>query len=696
MTIGKSWFLAAAVGALLSGCAAPPAGGPSATAPAAQAPRYGSFGLDTAGMDRSVAPGQDFFRYASGRWAETTEIPADRSSWNSFGILTEVANERTRALIEAAAAGGATGDARKVGDFYAAFLDEAAAEARGMAPIQAELEAIARIQDRAALSRHLGGLLRNDVDMLNATDYYTDRPFGLWVAEDMDRPERYAPYLIQGGLGMPDREYYLGDTPRFAELRTKYRAHIAEMLRLAGSPNSGPQADRAFALETAIARTHWTQLQTGDVEKGNNTWRRSDFPAKAPGIDWDAFFDAAGLGGQDVVKVWQPSAVTGMAALAASQPLQAWKDYLTFRAIERAAPFLTRAMVAEHFAFNGTALSGTPQQQERWKRGIGFTNAALGEPVGRMYVERWFPPEAKREAEAMVANIIKAFDQRIDRLDWMSPETKARAHRKVQTMTVAVGYPDQWRDYSGLEIRRDDPLGNAQRASLYDYRFDLQKLGRAVDRGEWHMLPQEVNALNAPLQNGIFFPAAILQPPFFDAAADPAINYGGVGGVIGHEIVHSFDDTGALFDETGRLANWWTPQDLARFKETGRRLAAQYSTYQPFPDVALNGEQTLGENIADVAGLSAAYDGWRLSLGGRPAPVLDGFTGDQRFFLGWAQVWRAKFREAQLRRALLTGVHSPGMYRALAVRNLDPWYAAFDVQPGQAQYLAPEQRVRIW
>jgi putative endopeptidase len=599
-------------------------------------------------------------------------------------------------LIQAAAAGSARGDAAKVGDYYAAFMDEAAIEAKGAAPLRPQLAAIEAIKNRTELSRALGGGVRADVDMLNSTDYYTDRIFGVWVAEDMDRPERYAPYLIQGGLGMPDREYYLGDTPRFRELRAKYQAHIAATMRLAGMSEPEARAKRVMDLETAIARAHWTQLQTGDVEKANNSWRRAEFAAKAPGIDWAAFFGAASLSDQEIIKVWQPSAVTGISALVASQPLQAWKDHLAFREIERSAPYLSKAFVDEWFAFNGTALSGTPQMSDRWKRGVTATNEALGEAVGRMYVERWFPPEAKREAETMVRNIIAAFDARIDRLDWMTPQTKARAHEKVRTLTVSVGHPDKWRDFSGLEVRRGDALGNAQRASLFAYRDDLAKLGRPVDRAEWHMLPQEVNALNAPLQNGIFFPAAILQPPFFDANADSAINYGAIGGVIGHEIVHSFDDTGALFSPSGKLENWWTPQDLAKFKEAGARLAAQYSTYKPFPDAAVNGEQTLGENIADLAGLASAYDAWKLSLNGKEAPVIDGLTGEQRFFLGWAQNWRAKFREPALRRALLTGVHAPGEYRSLTVRNLDPWYAAFQVQPGQTLHLPPEQRVKVW
>jgi putative endopeptidase len=413
-------------------------------------------------------------------------------------------------------------------------------------------------------------------------------------------------------------------------------------------------------------------------------------------MDWEAFLQAAGLADQPRFGAWQDTAIAGISKLVGAQPVQAWRDYMAFHAVERGAPFLSKALADEHFAFNGQALSGTPQQRERWKRGVDATSGALGEAVGKLYVQRHFSPEAKAQVEEMARNVLTAFGQRIDRIDWMTPATKAEAKKKLANFRVYVGYPNRWRDYSGLAVIRGDAYGNAQRAELFEYRRNLANLGGPVDREEWFMTPQTVNALFAPSQNSIIFPAAILEPPFFDLNADPAVNYGAIGGVIGHEVSHGFDDLGAQFDANGNLRNWWTAQDLAQFKTRTQKLADQYSAYQVFPDLKLNGSQVLGENIADVAGLAAAYDAWKMSLNGRPAPVLDGFTGDQRFYLGWAQNYRVKFREAALRRAVVTGVHSPGMYRALTVRNQDPWYPAFEVKPGQKLYLSPEERVRIW
>lgn len=670
---------------------------PAARSAAPAAPMYGSFGFDTAGMDRSVDPGQSFFDFANGGWHAAAEIPADRSNWGAFAILAERAAARNHAIVQEAAAGQIEGeDARKVGDHFAAFMDEATIERLGVQPLQPVLSRIAAIDSRADLSREIGGTIRADVDAINATNTYTARPFGLWVAQNFDHPDQYAAHLMQGGLGMPDRAYYLEDGARFAQLREAYVQHVAAILTLAGMSDAERRAQGIMALETAIARSHWSAEQTGDMAAGNNAWLRADYATKAPGMDWNAFFQAAGLADQDIVKVWQPEAVTGMAALVGSESLEVWKDYLAFHAINRATGVLPKAFGDQSFAFYGRALSGAQVQSDRWKRGVASVNGALGDAMGRLYVARHFPPEAKAEVERMVENIKTAFDARIVALDWMSAETKAQARAKVAAMTVSVGYPNRWKDYSDLEIRRDDLFGNVERAGLHEYRRNLAKLGAPVDRGEWFMVPQTVNALNAPSQNGIQFPAAILEPPFFDLNADPAINYGAIGGVIGHEIVHGFDNSGALFSVSGKLENWWTPQDLARFNEAGQRLAAQYDGYEPLPGLRLNGQQTLGENIADVAGLAAALDGYRLSLGGQSAPVLDGTTGDQRVFLGWAQNWRAKYREAALRSRVLSGAHSPDRYRAETVRNIDDWYAAFDVKPGGDLYLTPEQRVRIW
>ena len=674
--------------------AAPP---PAAAAPAPK-PQYGAFGFDTGGMDKSVRPGDDFFAYANGGWVKATEIPADRSSYNTFAVLREAASRRTADLIADIAKGDAPdgSEPRKIGDYYATFMDEAAIEAKGAEPLKPDLDRIAAIRTRADLARVLGATMRADVDALNATDLTTERPLGLWVVEALDDTSRYRPYLMQGGLWLPDREYYTSDAERFGTIRDQYKAHIARMFALAGIGDGAARAERVLALETAIAKVHWSGVDSTDVAKTNVVWSRAEFPRKAPGLDWAAYFEAAGLADQPEFGAWQSTAISGFARLAGAQPLASWRDYLAFHAIARGAPFLSKAFVDEAFAFNGQALSGTPQQTDRWKRGVDRTNDALGEAVGKLYVERYFPPEAKAQVQEMVKNILAAFDRRIDRLEWMSPATRARAHEKLANFQVGVGYPDRWRDYSGLQVVRGDAYGNQDRAELFEYRRNLAKLGKPVDRSEWFMVPQTVNALNAPLQNAIIFPAAILAPPFFDPAADPAVNYGAIGGIIGHEISHGFDDTGALFDAHGNLKDWWTPQDMAHFKASGEALSAQYSAYRPFPDLAVNGELTLGENIADLAGLAVAYDAYRLSLGGKAPPVIDGFTADQRVFLGWAQNYRAKAREASMRRSVLTDVHAPGEYRADTVRNLDAWYEAFGVKPGEKLYLAPETRVRIW
>ena len=667
-----------------------------ATATAPAKPALGSFGIDTAGMDKNIAAGDDFFGYANGNWVKNTEIPADRSSYGSLTLITEQALKDTRSILEEAAADkAANGDRQKIGAYYAAFMDEAGIEARGTAPIKAELDSIAALADGAALSRAFGQSLRADVDLLNATNYYTDRLFGLWVSQDINQPDRTAPYLVQGGLGMPDRDFYL-EGGRMAEMRKQYQAHIAKVLTLAGIADADSKAARILALETAIARVHASQVETNDVQKGANPWKQTDFAARAPGLDWNAFFDGAGLSAQQDFIVWQPQAVSGIAALVKAQPLETWKDYLAFHALDRASPFLPKAFADQHFAFHGTALSGTPQQKERWKRAVDAADHDLGEAVGKLYVDKHFSPETKARADKMVADIVAAFGKRIDAVDWMSPETKTQARTKLAGLKVGMGYPSKWRDYSALEIERDDALGNTARASLFEYRRNLAKLGKPVDHDEWFLLPQEVNALNVPLENRLIFPAAILQPPFFDSAADDAVNYGAIGGVIGHEISHSFDNSGALFDATGKLRNWWTPEDLKRFEAAGAALAAQYDGYFPFPDLHVNGELTLGENIADVAGLATAYDAYTLSRRDKTDATPEGFSADQRFFLGWAQAWRSKAREPALRNSVLTNVHAPGMYRALTVRNLDAWYPAFEVKDGQKLYLAPDKRVKVW
>jgi predicted metalloendopeptidase len=629
---------------------------------------------------------------------KTTEIPPDRSAYGIGSMLDELTNKRTAELIKETASRheAAGSEARKIGDYYSSYMDEARIEALGLKPLQPALGKIAAISDRRALAGALGGLLRADVDIFNATHLHTGNVLGLWVAQDLDEPAKYSPFLVQGGLGMPDREYYLDPSSRMADIRSKYQAHIAAVLKLAHVADAEAKAARILELEHSIAQTHWSRADTEDVVKGNNHWTRQDFEKNAAGLDWTTFFAAAGLGDQPGFVVWQPSAVTGISALAASQPLETWKDYLTFRALEHASEFLPKAFGDEAFAFYGQVLTGTPKQRDRWKRGVEATNAALGEAVGKIYAKRYFPPSEKARAQEMVRNIMEAFRQRIDRLDWMAPETRARAKAKLATLSVGVGYPDKWRDYSGLEVVRGDALGNAERAGLFEYRRNLKKLGQPIDRGEWVMTPQTVNAVNLPVMNAMNFPAAILQPPYFDSQRTAAMNYGATGATIGHEISHSFDDQGALFDETGRLHNWWTREDFAHFQAAGAELVKQYDGYRPFPDLAVNGKLTLSENIADVAGLAATYDAYRLSLGGKPAPAVQGLSGDQQFFLAFTQSWRQKIREPALRQRILTDGHAPAQYRGETVRNLDAWYAAFDVKPGEKLYLAPADRVRVW
>ncbi len=667
----------------------------SATSPAATA-ASSPHGLDLAGIDRSVTPGEDFFHYANGAWLKATEIPPDRSSYGPGEQLTELTAERTAELVRNTAGAAAGSEARKIGDYYASFMDEDRIEKRGLEPLQPAFRSIAAIKDRAGLARALGATLRADVDVLNATNLYTENLLGLWVAQDLDDPARYLPFLLQGGLGMPDRDYYLNPSQNMADIRPKYQAHVAAVLALAHLPDAQGQAARICDLERRMAQVHWSRAQSEEVLKGDNHWTRTDFAVRAPGLDWQAFLGAAGLARQKEFVVWQPSALTGLSALTRSQPLETWKDYLRFHAIERNAAYLPRAFVEEQFAFHGRVLSGTPQLRPRWKRAMADTNNALGEAVGKLYVQRYFPPAEKARAEAMVRNLLAAFAVRIERLGWMAPETRVKAKAKLAALKVGVGYPDRWRDYAGLKVLRGDAFGNAQRAELFEYRRNLAKLGSAVDRSEWVMNPQLVNAVNLPAMNALNFPAAILQPPYFDPQREPAMDYGATGATIGHEISHSFDDQGALFDASGRLNNWWTRSDFAHFEAAGARLVAQFNAYRPFPDITVNGKQTLSENIADVAGLSVAYDAWRGTLKGKPAPGAGGFSGEQLFFLSFAQSWRQKIREPALRQRIITDGHAPAEYRADTVRNLDPWYEAVGVKPGQKLYLAPADRVRVW
>ena len=668
-----------------------------AATPTCTKPSTLNAGIDWKGMDKSILPGDDFNAYTNGGWIQSTPIPADKSAYGNDAILVDETRKRTLSLIQDAAKGGASAsaDTQKISDFYTSFMDEAGMESKGIAPLKPQLDAFAAIADRHALARTLGAQMRADVDALNNTNFETGNLFGVWITQGLADPSHTYPYLLQGGLGMPDRDYYLSTSPHMAELRGQYRAHIEAMFKLLGLSDPAGRAARVFKLETAIAGVHATRVESEDVRSAM-AWNRADLPQKAPGLDWPVLLEAAGLNDLQEVIVWQPQAIAGLSALCEKESLEEWKDWLVFHAVEDAGPYLPKAFVDERFDFYGKTLSGIPQQRPRWQRGMDLTNAALGDAVGKLYVERYFPAETKAKVQAMVADLVSAFDKRIDSLAWMSPETKVMAKKKLETLKIGVGYPDKWRDYSGLNIVKGDALGNAQRAELYEYHLQLAKLHLSIDRGEWWMTPQTVNAVNLPLQNALNFPAAIIQPPYFDANADAAHNYGSMGAVIGHEISHSFDDQGSQFDADGRLANWWTKADFDHFKAAGAALAAQFDAYRPFRDLAVNGQQTLSENIADVAGLLVAYDAYKLTLHGKSDAVKNGFTGDQRFFISFGQSWRAEIRDAELRRQIATDGHAPEQYRADAVRNLDPWYPAFSVQAPQKLYLAPANRVHVW
>jgi len=641
-------------------------------------------------MDTSVAPGDDFYAYANGGWTKATEIPADKPTYGVISILIDRTRQQTVDIIQDPANTGANAsvDARKIGDFYASFMDEGGIESKGLTPLKPQLDAIAAIQDKKALSQVIGSTLRADVDPLNATNFQTEHLFGVFVAQGLTDPDHNMPYLLQGGLGMPDRDYYVSTNPKTAAVRTEYKRHVAAVLGLAGFKDAPARAARIIDLETKMAGVHATREQSADV-KLPQVWTRDALPSKAPGLDWPALLEAARLNDAPSFIVWHPSAVTGLSALVAKAPLDTWKDWLAFHAVNQVTGFLPKAFVDEGFAFYGKTLNGTPQQRPRWQRGVDATSGALGEAVGKLYVAKHFSADAKAKVRAMVDDLTRAFDKRIDALQWMTPETKAKAKDKVKTLYVGVGYPDKWIDYSPLEVVKGDALGNLQRAELFEYHRQLAKLKQPVDRTEWWMTPQTVNAVNLPLQNALNFPAAFLQAPYFDPNREPAANFGAMGGTIGHEISHSFDDSGSQFDAHGRMANWWTPQDPEHFKAASEALAAQYDAYQPFPDLHLNGHLVLGESIADLAGLAAAYDAYHLSLNGKPAD-------DQTFFVSFGQSWRDKMREEFVRMLVASDGHPPDEYRAATVRNLDPWYTTFNVTPAQKMYLPPEKRVRVW
>jgi endothelin-converting enzyme/putative endopeptidase len=668
------------------------------TSSPAQQGRPRGHGIDIAAMDRSVKPGDDFFRYCNGAWLKRTEIPPDRPLVGVFSTLQDLSLKRSSALIEEATKSSALAGSgeRKIADLYHSYIDEAGIEAKGLGPLKPHLQIIATIHDKKELAHALGESLRADVDPLNNTNFHTANLFGLWVAPDFNAPEHYTAYLLQGGIELPDREYYLNDGEHMRKLREQYQTHVATMLKLAGFSDPDTRAANIVGLEHAIAEQHWTLDADQDVHKANNPWKQSDFATKAPGLDWNEFFRGAGLSGQEDFIVWQPSAFTGEAALVESTSLETWKDWLSYHLIEDQAGVLPKALADERYAFFGAVLSGTPQQRPRWQRAIFVVDGTLGDELGRLYAAKYFPPEAKARAQAMVANIVAAFRKRVEALTWMTAATKAQALDKLSKLYVGIGYPESWHDYTGLEIRPDDIFGNLWRSDLFEYHRRTSRLGKPIDRQEWSMTPQTVNAVNLPLQNALNFPAAILEPPFFDAMAPDAVNYGAIGAIIGHEVSHTFDSEGSAFDAQGALRNWWTAVDLEHFNAATAKLATQYDAYKPFPDLSLNGKQTLAENIADLGGLAAAYDGYHAAPAGKTAPAQDGFSGDQQFFIAYGQAHRSKMREAALRRQVMTDEHSPSEFRTATVRNLDPWYSELQVQPGEKLYLRPDERVRIW
>jgi predicted metalloendopeptidase len=647
----------------------------------------------TQDIDRSIKPGDDFYHYANGGWLKSVTIPAGQPSFDTRAILVPRTSQRVRDLIQQAAAaqsmkGSVT---QKVGDYYASFMDESSIESKGLAPLADEFAMISAINDKASLSAYLGTTLNTEVDGLTGNG---DHVFGVWVNQSFTDSQHYVFHLWQGGLGLPDRETYLD--PKSSVLRTQYQSHIAAMLKIAGVADAEAKAPRILDLEIQIAKSHAPDSDAADVFKQNNPWKRSDFATKAPGMDWDAYFKAAGVADQPEFIVWQPSAVTGTSALVASENVDVWKDYLRFHLIEHYASVLPKAVAAEHFAFYGVILSGEQQMPERSPDAIAATNAALGQAVGQLYTQKYFPPEAKAKAQAMVSDLIAAYRVRIPNLTWMSAETKDKALAKLNTLRVDVGYPDTWIDYSTLEVVRGDAFGNMRRAEAFNRTYNLAKLKRPADPDEWRIDPQLVGAIILFSPNTETFSAAILQPPYFDPNGDTASNYGSAGAGMAHEISHSFDELGNIYDAQGRLGKWWTDEDAAKYHAAAAKLVAQFSAYCPYPDACVNGEQVLTENIADLTGLLIAHDAYHLSLKGKEDVVINGLTGEQRFFLAFSQRWRRAQTEAALRKQVKSDTHAPGLYRSDTVRNVEAWYKAYEVTPENKLYLKPEDRVAIW
>ncbi|MDQ3026011.1 MAG: M13 family peptidase [Pseudomonadota bacterium] len=647
-----------------------------------------SSGIDVRNIDRAVRPQDDFFLHVNGKWLQSTEIPADRAQHGSFVKLAEDTNDQLRTLVESLD-GSKGGEARKIVDLYGSFMDEARLESLGMKPLAAEFARIAAMKGKDDVAAQIAHFNRIGVSA----------PYDSAVHQDNRDSTKYIVDIFQGGLGLPDRDYYLkDDDAKLSEARAKYRAHIEKMLGMAGERNAAAAAGEIMALETRLARVQWTKVENRDPVKTYNRVELAKLAALAPSYAWPRYLRAAGIEGKvDSLIVSQPSYFTGFSKVLEETPLAAWKQYFRWHLLKAFAPYLSKAFVDEGFAFSGTALRGIPENRLRWKRGIAVVEQSAGEALGKLYVAKHFPPERKARMDRLVANLLEAYRRSIDGLEWMGPATRKEAHAKLATFIPKIGYPAKWRDYSALRIDRQDLVGNILRARQFDYRREVAKLGKPIDRDEWFMTPQRVNAYYNPEMNEIVFPAAILQPPFFTADADDAVNYGGIGAVIGHEISHGFDDSGSQYDGVGNLRVWWTPEDKERFAQRTKALVAQYAAYSPVTGYNLNGELTLGENIADNSGLAIAFKAYQLSLGGKPAPVIDGLTGEQRFFMGWAQVWQEKTREAEELRLLKVDPHSPARFRANgAAVNQSAFHEAFGVKAGDKMYLPPGQRVSIW
>ena len=646
---------------------------------------FGAWGFDLAGRDTSVKPGDDFNEYANGTYLRTTEIPADKSRFGPFDVLYENAQSQLKSIIETSAANPANENARKVGALYASFMDEAKIEQLGATPLAADLAAVKAVTDHAGMARLMG----------ESHSGFGGSLFGIDVFEDLKNPNLNSAYLGQGSLGLPDRDYYL--KPDFAAQREAYLAYLTTTLTAIGWADPDKTAADILAFETKVADKQWTTVERRQIDKLYNPAKASDLTTLAPGFDWAGFLAGAQVSDVDTLVLMENTAIPAIAQVFADTPIETLKAWQAFNVVDQASPYLSKAFVDARFDFRGKTLRGQPENRPRWNRGVALVDGQLGEVLAQEYVRLHFPASSKAQMEALVGNIRDAMTERLKTLDWMSEPTREQALYKMSKFGVKIGYPDKWRSYDGLELKADDLYGNVERSSAFEWAYKRGKIGKPVDPLEWGMTPQTVNAYYNPPRNEIVFPAAILQAPFFDPNADPAVNYGGIGAVIGHEITHGFDDQGRKSDGDGVLRDWWTPEDAARFEARAKVLSDIYDKLEPIPGVHVNGDLTMGENIADLGGLLLALDAYHKSLNGQPAPVIDGLTGDQRVFLGWAQVWREKSREAALKEQLTTDPHSPGPVRAAtSPRNIDAWYAAFGVSPDQKEYIAPEARARIW